>query len=232
MNREIVWTAQFKKDDKLAMKRHMDMDLLDHIIRALSRGETLPERNKDHSLTGDWVGHRECHIQPDWLLAYRMEEDVLVLTLARTGTHSDLFGKSSDTAVWEAKHPVRRFCTPKGRGTAGKLGGFGGFSWRAHTVRLCSGFARLGKICTMSLEHTPMPRGMVCVVRGQAAGEVIGDAGVEGAVPALEDVNSPHGGLLRGMSGFSRGCGRFAGEDAGAPPWRPWRGGRVTCGDS
>ena len=57
MNREIVWTAQFKKDDKLAMKRHMDMDLLDHIIRALSRGETLPERNKDHSLTGDWVGH-------------------------------------------------------------------------------------------------------------------------------------------------------------------------------
>lgn len=72
MNREIVWTAQFKKDDKLAMKRHMDMDLLDHIIRALSRGETLPERNKDHSLTGDWVGHRECHIQPDWLLAYRL----------------------------------------------------------------------------------------------------------------------------------------------------------------
>ena len=80
MNREIVWTAQFKKDDKLAMKRHMDMDLLDHIIRALSRDETLPERNKDHSLTGDWVGHRECHIQPDWLLVYRMEEDVLVLT--------------------------------------------------------------------------------------------------------------------------------------------------------
>ena len=91
MNREIVWTAQFKKDDKLAMKRHMDMDLLDHIIRALSRDETLPERNKDHSLTGDWVGHRECHIQPDWLLIYRYEEEVLVLTLSRTGTHSDLF---------------------------------------------------------------------------------------------------------------------------------------------
>ena len=175
MNREIVWTAQFKKDDKLAMKRHMDMDLLDHIIRALSRDETLPERNKDHSLTGDWVGHRECHIQPDWLLVYRMEEDVLVLTLARTGTHSDLFGKSSNTAVWEAKHPVRRFCTPKGRGTAGKLGGFGGFSWLAHTVRLCSGFARLRKICTMSLGHTPMPRGMVggaagCGGRGPAFG--------------------------------------------------------------
>lgn len=63
------------------------------IIRALSRGEKLPEKNKDHELTGDWVGHRECHIQPDWLLIYRIEDDVLVLTLARTGTHSDLFEK-------------------------------------------------------------------------------------------------------------------------------------------
>ena len=50
-------------------------------------------KNKDHELTGDWVGHRECHIQPDWLLIYRIEDDVLVLTLARTGTHSDLFDK-------------------------------------------------------------------------------------------------------------------------------------------
>ena len=77
----------------MAMKRHMDMDLLDNIIRALSRGETLGEKNKDHALTGRWMGHRECHIQPDWLLVYRIEDDVLVLTLVRTGTHSDLFGK-------------------------------------------------------------------------------------------------------------------------------------------
>lgn len=65
------------------------------IIRALSRGggETLPEKNKDHELTGDWVGHRECHVQPDWLLIYRIDDDVLVLTLSRTGSHSDLFGK-------------------------------------------------------------------------------------------------------------------------------------------
>ena len=84
---------EFKKDYKLAIKRHMDIDLLDDIIRALSRGEKLPEKNKDHELTGDWVGHRECHIQPDWLLIYRIEDDVLVLTLARTGTHSDLFDK-------------------------------------------------------------------------------------------------------------------------------------------
>ena len=93
MNRDIVWTTQFQKDYKLALKRHMDIALLDDIIRILSRGEPLPEKNRDHALTGDWVGHRECHILPDWLLVYRIENDVLVLTLARTGTHSDLFGK-------------------------------------------------------------------------------------------------------------------------------------------
>ncbi len=91
MSRDIVWTTRFKKDYKLAMKRHLDINLLDDIIRALSRGETLPEKNKDHELSGDWAGHRECHIQPDWLLIYRIEDNVLVLTLARTGTHSDLF---------------------------------------------------------------------------------------------------------------------------------------------
>ena len=93
MKREIVWTTQFKKDYKLALKRNMDIELLDNIIRALSRGEILPEKNKDHSLSGDWVGHRECHIQPDWLLVYRIDDDVLVLTLSRTGTHSDLFNR-------------------------------------------------------------------------------------------------------------------------------------------
>ena len=56
MKRDIVWTTKFKKDYKLAMKRHMDIGLLDDIIRALSRGEKLPEKNKDHELTGDWVG--------------------------------------------------------------------------------------------------------------------------------------------------------------------------------
>lgn len=93
MKRDIVWTTRFKKDYKLAMKRHLDTDLLDDIIRALSRCETLPEKYKDHALTGNWEGHRECHILPDWLLIYRIEENVLVLTLARTGSHSDLFGK-------------------------------------------------------------------------------------------------------------------------------------------
>lgn len=90
---DIVWTTQFKKDYKQAMKRHLDIDLLDDIIRALANSKMLPNKNKDHALTGDWVGHRECHIQPDWLLIYRIENDLLVLTLSRTGTHSDLFGK-------------------------------------------------------------------------------------------------------------------------------------------
>lgn len=93
MKRDIVWTTQFKKDYKLAMKRHMNIELLDDIIRRLARGETLPEKNKDHALTGDWTGHRECHIQSDWLFVYRIDDDILVLTLARTGTHSDLFSK-------------------------------------------------------------------------------------------------------------------------------------------
>jgi mRNA interferase YafQ len=90
---DIVWTNQFKKDYKSAMKRHLDISLLDDIIRKLAVCEPLPEKNKDHALSGNWSGHRECHIQPDWLLIYRIEADLLVLTLSRTGTHSDLFGK-------------------------------------------------------------------------------------------------------------------------------------------
>lgn len=86
-------TTQFKKDYKLAVKRGLKIDLLKDIIAALAMGEKLPEKNKDHALTGNWVGHRECHILPGWLLIYRIEDDVLVLTLARTGSHSDLFGK-------------------------------------------------------------------------------------------------------------------------------------------
>lgn len=93
MKLDIVWTSQFKKDYKLAMKRGQSIDLLDNIIRLLAKGEPLPETNRDHALSGNWIGHRECHIQSDWLLVYRVENDILVLTLARTGTHSDLFGK-------------------------------------------------------------------------------------------------------------------------------------------
>lgn len=88
-------TTAFKKDYKLAIKRGLKVALLEEVIAMLAMGEELPARYRDHELTGNRSGHRsghrECHIQPDWLLIYRLESDVLVLTLARTGTHSDLF---------------------------------------------------------------------------------------------------------------------------------------------
>ena len=67
------------------------MDLLKDGVTRLANGEPLDPRHKDHPLSGEWSGHRECHIQPDWLLIYRYENDILVLALTRTGTHSDLF---------------------------------------------------------------------------------------------------------------------------------------------
>lgn len=88
---EIKNTSQFKKDYKLAKRRGMDIGLLKELVVKLANGEALDVKYKDHSLSGNWIGHRECHIQPDWLLIYRYEEDVLVLTLTRMGSHSDLF---------------------------------------------------------------------------------------------------------------------------------------------
>ena len=67
------------------------IELLEQIVSLLAIGEPLPEKNRDHDLSGEWAGHRECHILPDWLLIYRVEDDVLVLTLTDTGSHSDLF---------------------------------------------------------------------------------------------------------------------------------------------
>ena len=90
---DVSWTGQFKKDYKLARKRNLNIELLDEIIRKLARGEELPTENRDHALSGNWLGYRECHIQSDWLLIYRVEDGLLILTLTRTGTHSDLFGK-------------------------------------------------------------------------------------------------------------------------------------------
>lgn len=87
----VAATAQFRKEYKQAKKRGRNMKLLDDLIRALARGEKLPAKHKDHALKGRWAGHRECHIQPDWLLIYRIEGDILVLTLVHTGSHSDLF---------------------------------------------------------------------------------------------------------------------------------------------
>lgn len=86
-------TAQFRKDYKLAIRRGLNIGLLEDVVASLARGVPLPEKNRDHALSGNWAGYRECHILPDWLLVYRVEDDVLVLILSRTGSHSDLFGK-------------------------------------------------------------------------------------------------------------------------------------------
>ena len=91
MSLNVIWTTQFKKDYRKASKRNLPIELLDDLIRELAAGEKLPEKNRDHALSGNWAGFRECHILPDWLLIYRIEADILVLTLVRTGTHGDLF---------------------------------------------------------------------------------------------------------------------------------------------
>lgn len=86
-------TSQFKKDYKRAIKRGANVRLLQEVVDLLAMGEPLPKKNRDHALTGDWIGHRECHIAPDWLLLYRVDGNVLTLTLTHTGSHSDIFGK-------------------------------------------------------------------------------------------------------------------------------------------
>ena len=92
MTYRVQWTSQFKKDYKAAMKRKLDISKLDLVIKLLAKGEELPAKYRDHALTGDWIGFRECHIRPDWLLIYYYLDDQLVLTLSRTGSHSELFG--------------------------------------------------------------------------------------------------------------------------------------------
>lgn len=102
----VKFTTQFEKDYKLILKRGLKITLLDEIIAKLALGEPLDKSNHDHPLSGNWVRHRECHILPDWLLIYRIEEDVLVLSLSRTGSHSDLFGEMSLTSAWKPFHTI------------------------------------------------------------------------------------------------------------------------------
>ncbi len=84
-------TKKFQKDLKRAQRRGYDLFLLTEILKKLANGESLPEKNRDHLLTGNFSGCRECHITPDWLLVYEIYEEELLLYLTRTGTHSDLF---------------------------------------------------------------------------------------------------------------------------------------------
>ncbi len=84
-------TTKFQKDLNRIQKRGYDISLLTEVIKKLAAGEQLPEKNKDHALSGNFVGCRECHITPDWLLIYEIADKELILYLTRTGTHSDLF---------------------------------------------------------------------------------------------------------------------------------------------
>ena len=87
--RDAIRTSQFKRDVKLAEKRGKDMAKLRQALVLLIEERALPERYKDHSLGGNWKGHRDLHIEPDWLLIYQI--DGKDLYLARTGTHADIF---------------------------------------------------------------------------------------------------------------------------------------------
>lgn len=88
---KIVLSNRFRKDLKLAQKRGMNLDLLRDVVNALANEEKLAAKYHDHDLSGVFSGFRECHIQPEWLLVYRIEKNELELFLFRTGTHSDLF---------------------------------------------------------------------------------------------------------------------------------------------
>ena len=93
MKYELQFTSQFKKDLKLAKKQNKDLGKLFEVIDILANGETLDAKYKDHSLTGNYRGTRECHVEPDWLLIYEIRGDVLVLMHYRLGSHSELFKK-------------------------------------------------------------------------------------------------------------------------------------------
>lgn len=86
-------TKQFEKDVRLMKRRGYDISLLTSTIEKIAHGEILPSRYRDHALTGNWSSYRELHIKPDWLLIYKVEKNLLILTLTATGTHADLFGK-------------------------------------------------------------------------------------------------------------------------------------------
>lgn len=90
---EVKFTAAFKKSYKLMKKRGFDTDALDAVVDLLRQGQQLDRKHHDHELTGSFAGFRECHVKPDWLLIYLLENSILTLTLVDTGTHSDLFKK-------------------------------------------------------------------------------------------------------------------------------------------
>lgn len=85
----IFQTSQFKRDFKRIKKRGKDLDKLKEVVSAIAKSEAMEERHRDHALSGKWSGSRDCHIEPDWILIYRVDGESLFLE--RTGSHSDLF---------------------------------------------------------------------------------------------------------------------------------------------
>ncbi|WP_411727899.1 type II toxin-antitoxin system YafQ family toxin [Methyloglobulus sp.] len=85
------YSGQFKRDVKLAEKRGKDMDKLRGVIGLLLAGQALPRELGDHPLKGEWKPRRDLHVEPDWVLIYRVDGEVV--RFERTGTHSDLFGQ-------------------------------------------------------------------------------------------------------------------------------------------
>lgn len=94
MKYEVKFTTQFKKDLKLVKKQNKNLHKLYDVIEKLAKGEKLEEKYKDHFLSGNYKGCRECHVEPDWLLVYEVYDDVLVLLMYRTGSHSELLIKT------------------------------------------------------------------------------------------------------------------------------------------
>ncbi|HGA2457427.1 TPA: type II toxin-antitoxin system YafQ family toxin [Streptococcus agalactiae] len=88
---QLVTTNQFRKDVKRAKKRGLNLKKLEAVLDPLQKEETLDEKHRDHALVGNYMGFRECHIDPDWLLVYAIDKGQLILTASRTGSHSDLF---------------------------------------------------------------------------------------------------------------------------------------------
>ena len=93
MSYRVRATTQFRKDYRQLRKRGLDMSRLEAVVGMLASGTPLAPQYHDHPLSGDYAGFRECHVASDWLLIYSKRDDILILTLSRTGTHSDLFGK-------------------------------------------------------------------------------------------------------------------------------------------
>ena len=91
MKYEVKFTSQFKRDLKLARKQGKDIDKLFDVISTIAEDGKLDKKYRDHNLSGDYAGCRECHVEPDWLLVYEVMDKVLVLMLYRVGTHSELF---------------------------------------------------------------------------------------------------------------------------------------------